>query len=58
MIEEIWVIGVLICLIGDGDVVGVIYIIDLVEIGIDIYVGIGGVLEGVLVVVVLCCIGG
>lgn len=57
IIEEVRGLGISIYLILDGDIVGVIYIIDLF-IGIDIYMGQGGVLEGVFVVVVLCCIGG
>lgn len=58
MIEEVCVIGVLICLIIDGDVVGVMYCVEFVIIGIDMYMGEGGVFEGVLVVVVLKCMGG
>lgn len=58
MIVELCSIGVVICLIIDGDVVGVMYCVELEQIGIDMYMGFGGVFEGVLVVVVLKCMGG
>jgi len=58
LIEEIRMIGASICLIGDGDVAGVIHTTDSYETGIDIYMGIGGAPEGVLAAAALRCIGG
>lgn len=58
LIVEVCLIGVVICLIIDGDVVGVIYCVEVELIGIDMYMGLGGVFEGVLVVLVLKCMGG
>jgi fructose-1,6-bisphosphatase II / sedoheptulose-1,7-bisphosphatase len=57
MIEEIRVTGARIKLIPDGDVSAVIATGQL-ESGIDLYMGIGGALEGVLGAVALKCIGG
>lgn len=58
LIEEIRAIGASICLIGDGDVAGVIHTTNADETGIDIYMGIGGAPEGVLAAAALRCIGG
>ena len=49
--------GARICLIGDGDVAGVIATAS-PETGIDIYMGTGGAPEGVLAAAALRCIGG
>jgi fructose-1,6-bisphosphatase II / sedoheptulose-1,7-bisphosphatase len=50
-------VGARICLIGDGDVSGVIATSQ-PESGIDLYVGTGGAPEGVLAAAALRCIGG
>ncbi len=49
--------GARICLIGDGDVAGVIATAN-ADTGIDIYMGTGGAPEGVLAAAALRCIGG
>lgn len=49
--------GASICLIGDGDIAGIIHTTDS-NTGIDIYLGIGGAPEGVLAAAALRCIGG
>ncbi|HTE76518.1 MAG TPA: class II fructose-bisphosphatase, partial [Xanthobacteraceae bacterium] len=50
--------GAAVSLITDGDVAGVIHTADPEKTGIDIYLGIGGAPEGVLVAAALRCIGG
>lgn len=56
-IEDICFVGVCICFIGDGDLFVVIVVV-VCGIGVYVVMGIGGVLEGVFVVVVMCCFGG
>lgn len=58
LIEAVRSVGASICLIGDGDVAGVIHTTNSFETGIDIYMGIGGAPEGVLAAAALRCIGG
>lgn len=58
MIDSVRKIGAAVCLIGDGDVAGVIHTTEPEETGIDIYMGIGGAPEGVLAAAALRCIGG
>ncbi|ENN93703.1 class II fructose-bisphosphatase [Bartonella bovis] len=58
LIDKVRATGASICLIGDGDVAGVIHTTDPDETGIDIYMGIGGAPEGVLAAAALRCIGG
>jgi fructose-1,6-bisphosphatase II / sedoheptulose-1,7-bisphosphatase len=58
LIEAVRATGAAICLIGDGDVAGVIHTTDPDETGIDIYIGSGGAPEGVLAAAALRCIGG
>ncbi|WP_439272157.1 class II fructose-bisphosphatase [Pseudochrobactrum sp. HB0163] len=58
LIEEVRSTGAAICLIGDGDVAGVMHTTNPDETGIDIYLGIGGAPEGVLAAAALRCIGG
>lgn len=58
LIEEIRAAGASICLIGDGDVAGIIHVTDPDQTGIDIYMGIGGAPEGVLAAAALRCLGG
>ena len=57
LIQSIRTVGCRICLIGDGDVSGVISTSQ-PESGIDLYVGTGGAPEGVLAAAALRCIGG
>lgn len=57
IIREIREAGCRICLIGDGDVSGVIATAQ-PDSGIDLYVGTGGAPEGVLAAAALRCIGG
>jgi fructose-1,6-bisphosphatase II / sedoheptulose-1,7-bisphosphatase len=58
LIEEVRAAGAAICLIGDGDIAGVIQTCEPEETGIDIYLGVGGAPEGVLAAAALRCIGG
>ena len=58
LIEEIREAGAAVCLIGDGDIAGVIQTCEPEETGIDIYLGVGGAPEGVLAAAALRCIGG
>ncbi len=58
LIEEIRAAGAAVCLIGDGDIAGVIQTCEPEETGIDIYIGVGGAPEGVLAAAALRCIGG
>jgi len=58
LVEEIRASGAAICLIGDGDIAGVIQTCEPEETGIDIYLGLGGAPEGVLAAAALRCIGG
>ena len=58
LIAEIRSAGAAVCLIGDGDIAGVIQTCEPEETGIDIYLGIGGAPEGVLAAAALRCIGG
>lgn len=58
LIEEIRSAGAAVCLIGDGDIAGVIQTCEPEETGIDIYLGTGGAPEGVLAAAALRCIGG
>ncbi len=58
LIEEIRAAGAAVCLIGDGDIAGVIQTCEPDETGIDIYLGVGGAPEGVLAAAALRCIGG
>jgi fructose-1,6-bisphosphatase II / sedoheptulose-1,7-bisphosphatase len=58
LIDEIRLAGAGIRLIGDGDIAGIIEVVESGESGIDIYMGIGGAPEGVLAASALRCIGG
>ncbi len=58
LIDEIRATGAAVCLIGDGDVAGIIHTTEPDKTGIDLYVGIGGAPEGVLAASALRCIGG
>jgi fructose-1,6-bisphosphatase II / sedoheptulose-1,7-bisphosphatase len=58
LIEEVRLTGAGIRLIGDGDIAGIIEVVESDETGIDIYMGIGGAPEGVLAASALRCIGG
>jgi fructose-1,6-bisphosphatase II / sedoheptulose-1,7-bisphosphatase len=58
LIDEIRLAGAGIRLIGDGDIAGIIEVVESGETGIDIYMGIGGAPEGVLAASALSCIGG
>jgi fructose-1,6-bisphosphatase II / sedoheptulose-1,7-bisphosphatase len=58
LIDEVRLTGAGIRLIGDGDIAGIIEIVEGDETGIDIYMGIGGAPEGVLAASALRCIGG
>jgi fructose-1,6-bisphosphatase II / sedoheptulose-1,7-bisphosphatase len=58
LIEEVRAAGAAICLIGDGDISGVIQTAQPEGTGIDIYLGTGGAPEGVLAAAALSCIGG
>jgi fructose-1,6-bisphosphatase II / sedoheptulose-1,7-bisphosphatase len=58
LIEDIRAAGAAVCLIGDGDIAGVIQTCEPEETGIDIYLGVGGAPEGVLAAAALRCIGG
>ena len=57
IIDELNRLNVKIKFISDGDVSGVIYVIDK-ESPVDIYIGIGGGPEGVLAAAALSCLGG
>ncbi|WP_332065483.1 class II fructose-bisphosphatase [Bartonella sp. CB189] len=58
LINQVRATGASIRLIGDGDVAAVIHTTDPDEMGVDIYMGIGGAPEGVLAAAALRCIGG
>jgi fructose-1,6-bisphosphatase II / sedoheptulose-1,7-bisphosphatase len=58
LIKEIRATGAAIRLISDGDVAGVIHVAEPERTGIDIYLGIGRALQGVLAAAALRCIGG
>jgi fructose-1,6-bisphosphatase II / sedoheptulose-1,7-bisphosphatase len=58
LIDEVRAAGASIKLIGDGDIAGVIEVVESGESGIDLYMGIGGAPEGVLAASALRCIGG
>ncbi len=58
MIAELRETGAAICLIGDGDVAGVMQCAEPETTGIDMYMGIGGAPEGVLAAGALKCLGG
>ena len=58
LIAAVRELGCAIRLISDGDVAGVINAAQPEETGIDIYLGVGGALEGVLAAAALRCIGG
>ena len=58
LIEAVRETGASIRLIGDGDVAGIIHTTEPGPTGIDIYLGSGGALEGVLAAAALRCIGG
>ncbi len=58
LIEQVRAAGAAVCLIGDGDIAGVIHTTDPEETGVDIYMGVGGAPEGVLAAAALRCIGG
>ena len=51
-------VGAAVQLIPDGDIAGVIWTTNPAETGVDIYLGVGGVFEGVLAAAALRCIGG
>lgn len=57
IVDGVKFVGGCVCMILDGDVVGVMGVVGL-GINVDMYIGQGGVLEGVFVVFVLCLIGG
>lgn len=57
IIEALRTVGARVCLIGDGDIAGVINC-SKPETGIDMYVGSGGAPEGVLAATALKCVGG
>jgi fructose-1,6-bisphosphatase II / sedoheptulose-1,7-bisphosphatase len=57
IIEALRAVGARVCLIGDGDIAGVINCTK-PETGIDMYVGSGGAPEGVLAATALKCVGG
>ncbi|RMB05032.1 class II fructose-bisphosphatase [Eilatimonas milleporae] len=57
LIKDLRNVGCGICLIGDGDIAGVIATTEAAT-GIDIYMGSGGAPEGVLAAAALRCIGG
>jgi len=58
MIAELRRVGAAICLIGDGDIAGVMHCSDPEMTGIDMYMGVGGAPEGVLAAGALKCLGG
>jgi fructose-1,6-bisphosphatase II / sedoheptulose-1,7-bisphosphatase len=58
LIEEVRSVGAAIRLIGDGDIAGVIQVTDPDETGIDMYLGVGGVDQGILAAAALSCAGG
>ncbi len=58
LIDEVRLSGASVRLIGDGDIAGVIEVVESGETGIDVYMGIGGAPEGVLAASALRCIGG
>jgi fructose-1,6-bisphosphatase II / sedoheptulose-1,7-bisphosphatase len=58
LIDEVRLAGAGIRLIGDGDIAGIIEVVESRESGVDIYMGIGGAPEGVLAASALRCIGG
>jgi fructose-1,6-bisphosphatase II / sedoheptulose-1,7-bisphosphatase len=58
LIDDIRIAGASVRLIGDGDIAGVIEVVESGETGIDMYMGIGGAPEGVLAASALRCIGG
>src|SRR5262245_12392292 len=58
LIDDVRQAGACVRLIGDGDIAGVIEVVESGETGIDVYMGIGGAPEGVLAASALRCIGG
>lgn len=58
LIDEVRLAGASIRLIGDGDIAGVIEVVESGASGVDMYMGIGGAPEGVLAASALRCIGG
>jgi fructose-1,6-bisphosphatase II / sedoheptulose-1,7-bisphosphatase len=58
LIDEVRLAGASVRLISDGDIAGVIEVVESGETGIDLYIGIGGAPEGVLAASALRCIGG
>jgi fructose-1,6-bisphosphatase II / sedoheptulose-1,7-bisphosphatase len=58
LIDEVRLAGAGIRLIGDGDIAGIIEVVESKDTGVDIYMGIGGAPEGVLAASALRCIGG
>ncbi len=58
LIDEVRLAGAGIRLIGDGDIAGIIEVVESRDTGVDIYMGIGGAPEGVLAASALRCIGG
>jgi fructose-1,6-bisphosphatase II / sedoheptulose-1,7-bisphosphatase len=57
IIEALRGVGARVCLIGDGDIAGIIHCTK-PETGIDMYLGAGGAPEGVLAAAALKCVGG
>jgi fructose-1,6-bisphosphatase II / sedoheptulose-1,7-bisphosphatase len=58
LIDEVRQAGAGIRLIGDGDIAGIIEVVESKDTGVDMYMGIGGAPEGVLAASALRCIGG